>query len=426
MQQSNTPLHAPAPQPPPLSLRRLISTSVITKLFVNTSIQIYGPFLPVFAAGLNTTPVVMGQLVSIRSAMGIFAPLFGSAADRDGYRRVIRLSLWISSLGSLIIGLSPNVLVALVGIVLSGLGAAGFVPTVQAYVSAQLPYNRRARGIGILEYAWALTGIFGLFLMGQLIAAAGWRAPFFVLAAGTFCMSFVFSRMPPAGIEHSERRVTSDEAGEASLAERAASFFRLDSNARSAYASITASSFFYFAAMQLMIVYGLWLQTDYGLGAAQLGTVALILGIFDLASSVTVSVITDRIGKRRSVALGLLAGIITCLMLPWISRSLASAVAGLALTRASFEFAIVSNLPLLSEQVPTQRGKVMTLGSAINLMGATAAGLTAPRLFEAFGIGVVSWTSAFFAGIALTVLVLFVREYGIDSGWDRLRRARTG
>lgn len=423
MTQAQSPAES-VPPPSELSFTRLIGTSVVTKLFVNTGIQIYGPFLPVFAAGLNTSSIAMGQLVSIRSAMGIFAPLFGSIADRDGYRRVVRLSLWIVSLGSLIIGLSPNVWVALIGIILSGLGSAAFVPTLQAYVSAQLPYHRRARGIGILEYAWALTGIFGLFFMGLLIDAVSWRAPFFVLAVGTLVMSFVFSRMPPAGIERSQRQAHQDELAPAAPFVRVQRFFRLDSNAHSTYASILSSSFFYFAAMQLMIVYGLWLRSEYGLSAAQLGSVALVLGISDLSASVTVSLIADRIGKRRSVALGLTAAIVTCLLLPWISRSLISAVAGLAMTRASYEFAIVSNLPLLSEQVPTQRGKVMTLGSAVNLLGATAAGLTGPRLFEAVGIGLVSWSSAFFAGSALTVLLLFVREYGADSGWDRLRKVQ--
>ena len=395
----------------PLSTRRLLATSIITKFFVNTGVQLWGPFLPVIAQGLDTSVVTMGRLTSVRSIMGVFAPIFGSAADRTGYRRMLRLSLWILVAGTLIVGLSPNISVALIGMILMGLGSSGFIPTLQAYVSAQLPYNRRARGIGILEYAWALTGIVGLFLVGQLITVAGWRAPFLVLAGATLAMSFVFHRMPPARMEHAPEQRESP-AGEP-WTTRLANFFNLGVNARSAYSSMIASCFLYFAAVQLMISYGIWLQSDYGLGPAQLGTVALILGLFDLMASVTMSIITDRVGKRRSMAIGVSGALIACLLLPELARGLVSAVLALAVTRSFFEFAIVSNLPLLSEQIPAQRGKVMTLGAATGLIGSTLSGLTAPWLFTRFGLAAVTWTSALSAAISLIILLLFVSEHGI-------------
>ena len=62
---------------------------------------------------------------------------------------------------------------------LVGLGSFSFVPTLQAYLSNRLPYQQRARGLGILEYAWALSGIVGLYLVGQLLDMAGWQMPFF-------------------------------------------------------------------------------------------------------------------------------------------------------------------------------------------------------------------------------------------------------
>ena len=56
------------------------------------------------------------------------------------------------------------------------------------------------------------------------------------------------------------------------------------------------------------------------------------------------------------------------------------AVAAIAVTRMFFEFSIVSYFPLLSEQAPAQRGKVMTFGSAFALIGGTVAGFTGPWL----------------------------------------------
>src|SRR5690606_32344385 len=144
-----------------ISFARLITTSISARLLIDISVQMFNPFLPIFATGLKTDVVTLGRVLSLRSLMGLLAPLFGSWADRYGYRRVMRIALITAALGLWIIGLSSNVFAALPGFILLGLALAGFTPTLQAYLSARLPYARRARGMGMLEYSWALTGIVG-------------------------------------------------------------------------------------------------------------------------------------------------------------------------------------------------------------------------------------------------------------------------
>ena len=153
--------------PPPtpgrsMSFGRLITVCISARLLVDIGTQMFNPFLPIFAAGLRTDVVVLGRLVGVRSAVGLVAPLFGVLADRYGYRLVLRSALLVSAAGMAVIGASSSVPLALVGMVLAGLGTTAFVPTLLAYLSARLPYAERARGIGMLEYSWALTGIVGL------------------------------------------------------------------------------------------------------------------------------------------------------------------------------------------------------------------------------------------------------------------------
>jgi len=398
-----------------MSFARLMSVSMTARLFVDTSFQIFSPFLSIFALGLNTNVVNLGRLISLRSAMGLLAPLFGSIADRSGYRRVLRFSLWIGALGLLLIGLSNNLWMAALGMALSGIGMTGFTPTLQAYISGRLPYSRRARGLGMLEYSWALTGIFGLFFMGWLIEAVGWRAPFLLLAAGMAIMGFVFGLLPSA--RHDAQRAADERstgvqrsAVDAPWPQRVAGFFRLQSNARSAYANMVMGTLNFFAGMQLMITYGVWLASEYGLGAAQLGAVAVVFGLFDLIGSVAVSLFTDRIGKRRSVLMGISATLVGYLLLPALNQGLVMAVLAIAVTRGSFEFSIVSNFSLLSEQVPEQRGKVMSLSAAFGLSGATIAVLTGPWLYTNYGVVGFASISAVAAVGALIILITLVRE----------------
>jgi predicted MFS family arabinose efflux permease len=245
--------------------------------------------------------------------------------------------------------------------------------------------------------------------MGQLIEATNWRVPLFVLAAGMLVMVWVLGSLPAARAGAPLRTTTAAPMPQP-LHTRAISFFDLGSNASSAYGLLLASAANYFAAMQLMIVYGAWLAREYSLGPRELGYVALLFGCFDLTASVSVSLFTDRFGKRRSVLLGTGGALLGYLLIPWLNVGLLPAILAAALARGFFEFAIVSTIPLLSEQSPSQRGKVMSLSSALALGASTIAAFASPALYTAAGIGGVALLSGLFAGAALLLTLARVRE----------------
>lgn len=399
-------------QPPgerEITFPRLIGVSISAKLVVDTAVQIFYPFLAIIAAGLGTDVVTMGRLVSLRSAMGLVAPAFGAEADRRGFRRIMRLGLLLCAAGLLGVAASRGVWMAAPAMIVMGLGISAFTPTLQAYVSGRLPYSQRARGLGMVEYSWALTGIVGLSLAGYLIAATNWRAPLLLLAGGMVVMYFVFGQMPAA-----HRRPPAPEEGAPATPwlQRERDFFRLGDNARSTYFTILAGALSYFAASQMFIIYGAWLGDAFGFDAAALGTTALVLGFFDLAASVGVSLFTDRFGKRRSVILGIVVALAAYLVLPTVAVTATLAVLAVAVARLGFEFSIVAYFPLLSEQTPAQRGKVMTMGAAGNQLLNTLAGFTAPWLYTYFGMARLTQLSALAASAALLVALFLVQERG--------------
>lgn len=408
--------HQPGPNQsspaPDISFRKLMAVAMSARLVLDIATQIFNPFLPIIAAGLNANVVEAGRLVSLRSAMGVFAPLFGALADRIGYRLVMQLGLLSNGFGLLWVASSSSPLAAAPGMILAGLGMACFLPNLQAYLSARLPYTRRARGLGMLEYTWALTGIVGLSLVGILIANAGWRAPFFILGAGLLIMAGVFRALPPArtGPIPLGRQTAGPDIIAAPSAGRIRRFFDLGPQARSAYTAIGVSALNFYGAMQLMLIHGAWLNAEYNLGPVELGRVAILLGTFDLMASVSVSLFTDRFGKKRSVVVGSAGALAGYIALPWFNFALIPAIVVLAISRGFFEFAIVANFPLLSEQAPAQRGKVMTINAAASLTASTIAGLTTPVVFTRFGINGVIAISIVCASIAVILIVTRVRE----------------
>lgn len=385
-----------------ISFLRLIGVSISTKLLADSTYQIFNPFLPMIAAGLGTNLTVIGQMITWRNLVSLVGPFVGTVADRSGYRFVIRLGLLLLLVGTLMVGSSQGVTLAAAGMLIMGVAHVCIGPMLQAYISTRLPYSQRARGIGMLEYSWALTGIVGLSLLGVLLARTNWRWPFFLLAAGIAGMWFVFGGMPEA---------RSQTGAYSSLKAMLRGFFRLGANARSIYATMVAGAFNYFAASQLMITYSTWLNDSYGLQAAQLGMVAMVLGVFDLLlGSVLVSLFTDRLGKRNSVLLGSLVALVGYCLIPIFNRGAIPAVLTLALSRGGFEFAIVSNISLLSEQAPSQRGKALTLGGALWQLFGAMAGLSAPWLYTHWNVSGIAIASAICVALALVTALFWMRE----------------
>ena len=126
--------------------------SLLTRLLVDTGVQFFNSYLPIVAEGLRTRETVVGALVSLRSITGLLSPFFGQVADRRGYIPIMRLGLLIAAGGALLTGASVSIAMAAVGMLVWGVGLAAFLPSLQAYLSTRLPYNKRARGIGIVEY----------------------------------------------------------------------------------------------------------------------------------------------------------------------------------------------------------------------------------------------------------------------------------
>ena len=168
--------------------------------------------------------------------------------------------------------------------------------------------------------------------------------------------------------------------------------------------------FNFFAVFHLMITHGAYLELEYGLGPARLGTIALLLGLTDWAGSILVSFAGDRIGKRRSLIIGAAGMLASFVLLPFLNFGFSIALIGLVLPRFFFEFATVSNFPLLSEQYPAGRGKVLAFGVSGGLLGTTIAAATGPAAYMKYGLWGLGPFSAAASLLSLLVLLFLVRE----------------
>ena len=141
-----------------------------------------------------------------------------------------------------------------------------------------------------------------------------------------------------------------------------------------------------------------------------MGLVALSQGAADLCGSVLVSLITDRIGKKRSFQAGIIGSMLVHISLPIINIGLLPVIVVLVLLRFAFEFGLVSAIALISEQAPDRRGKVISLAVAFNLLGVTLTGFTGPWMYTHFGVWGLGPVSAGCTLAAFILLTVWGRE----------------
>jgi len=143
------------------------------------------PVLPLYAERFGASPLVIGLLLAIYSAMQcLFAPILGKLSDRVGRRPVLLLSVIGTSLGFLLMGLANSLWLLFVARVIDGV-TGGNISTAQAYIADVTSPEERSRGMGLIGAAFGLGFIFGP-AIGGLLSHFSLSAPFLfasVLAA---------------------------------------------------------------------------------------------------------------------------------------------------------------------------------------------------------------------------------------------------
>ncbi len=285
----------------------------------------------------------------------------------------------------------PGVITFAAALILAILSKCLFDPAVHAYFGDRVAYAQRGTAVAITEFAWSAAFIAGVPLMGLLIARFGWQAPFPVLAVLGAGMLLVIWRVIPA------------DRGRATSA-AALSNIRLVLASVPALAGISIALWASAANEVVNLVFGVWLSDAFDLQIAALAGASAVIGLAELGGESLVATMTDRIGKPRAVASGLAANIAASALLPWIGRTEAGALAGLFLFYISFEFLVVSQLPMMTEVVPGARATAIALNTIGFGIGRSAGAILATLVYSRLGFGAITAIAILFDVLALLAL----------------------
>ncbi|HKY84242.1 MAG TPA: MFS transporter [Anaerolineales bacterium] len=378
-------------------LRFQLIAFFLTRTIINTMYRMVYPFMTVFARGMGVPVGEVAAAVAARSALGLAAPLLGSSADRRGRKRGMVLGLGVFVAGAAVVVLRPMYFPFVAALLLTGAGKIAFDPAMQAYLGDLVGYQRRGQAIALTEIGWSLAFLVGVPLMGWLIARGGWTAPFPWLAGLGAAAALMLWRMLP--------RDTRKAGGSLSLADG----LRRIVLHRAALAGLAVGLLASAANEIVNIVFGVWLEVSFGLQVVALGAAAAVIGLAELSGEGLVATTVDRIGKRRAIAIGLILNCGACLLLPVLGQSVPGALLGLFCFYITFEFTLVSSIPLMTELVPEARATLMS-GNISALSAGRVLGAAAGLALYSEGMRTNTLATILLNMAALAILLTLVRD----------------
>jgi DHA1 family multidrug resistance protein-like MFS transporter len=171
----------------------------VAELAAIAGFSVVFPFLPYFVQELGITELHEVELwsgalfASQAVTMTIFAPIWGSLADRYGRKLMVQRAMFGGAVVLSAMGLAQNVWQLLILRAIQGM-LTGTVPAATTLVASSTPRERAGYALGLLQMAvWAGASV-GPLLGGIVADTWGYRAAFWVTGGSLFVAGLTVSR----------------------------------------------------------------------------------------------------------------------------------------------------------------------------------------------------------------------------------------
>jgi len=151
------------------------SRSVLLILFFGVlmaamDIAIVGPALPAIQKEFSIDSRALAWIFSIYILFNLAStPVMAKLSDRFGRRDIYVLDVTLFAIGSLVIVLSPDFPVLLMGRVIQAIGAGGIFPVAAAVIGDTFPPEKRGGALGLIGAVFGIAFLVGPILAGILL-----------------------------------------------------------------------------------------------------------------------------------------------------------------------------------------------------------------------------------------------------------------
>ena len=377
-----------------------ITTQIVTfslfRMINFTGIRMVFPFLTLISRGLGTTVEMISVAVSFSALATVFAPFFAQIGERYGKRAGMLSGVLIVVIAGLIIQITQNYVGIFIGMILLQLATNIFSPAMQAYISENIPFEKRGTALSLTELGWPLSYLVIVPLIGLVIEEWGWSIFYLIISA----TALVFMALVALQVEKQPVSMH--------LTQRYKLPFKEIFHAKNAVWGLLIGFCLVSGNIIIQLVFAVWLESAFQASIAQVGIISSLIGAAELAGILLSAAFIDRIGKQRAITIGVGMGIALALLAVFLPLNLISAGIWLVAFYFFSEFTIVSALTLVSELYPQARNTYMAMYGVFCAVGFGVGSILAPIAFRLTIIG--NFGAALclfsFAGICLLMIKL--------------------
>jgi EmrB/QacA subfamily drug resistance transporter len=156
---------------------RLTAVIVATALFMqNLDSTVIATALPAMARSFHADPLHMSvALTSYLISLSVFIPASGWVADHFGAKHVFRAAILIFTIGSVLCGIAPSLLVLVLARIVQGLGGAMMLPVGRLVLLRSVSRAQMVSAMSWLTMPALLGPIMGPPLGGFIVTYFSWR-----------------------------------------------------------------------------------------------------------------------------------------------------------------------------------------------------------------------------------------------------------
>lgn len=266
------------------------------------------PVLPLYAERFGASPLTVGLLLGVYSAMQcLFAPILGRLSDRVGRRPVLLVSVIGTSLGFFLMGMANSLWLLFAARIIDGI-TGGNISTAQAYIADVTPPEQRSRGMGLIGAAFGLGFIFGP-AIGGLLSHVSLAAPFIFAGCLAATNAIAIYYFLPESLSPERRHQAQKRTSFSDL---------LQQMKRRPLGVIVAAYCFTTIAFSLLTAtYALFTERRFGYTAAQIGYIFAGQGLLGaIIQGGLMGWLVKRFGDKRLVMIGTAALAASLFLLP--------------------------------------------------------------------------------------------------------------
>lgn len=335
---------------------------IFGRLVINVTKRFPYPFVSAIGASFAVPAASIQNVIALSNGTGLLSPVLGTVSERYGRKPVMLLMLLMMTVMSFLGAVFSEYGIFVIVIFSFGIGKIIYDPTFQAYLGDVVPFNRRARVMGIAELSWAFSLVIAAPLVGFLLDTSTMQVVFIclgimlglgVISVWLFVESDVKSKSERSTIK---------------LIDPITSFKIIRQHPPAIFALLFAICLTLSHEM-FFINYGLWMEESFDLVLTALGTVTIVIAVAEIVGEFVVITIADRFGTKLTSMLGMLLAAIMFAIIPLLTFSLPVALFGIFVMFVGIETAIVASIPLFTEILPHARSVMMSANMGAHSLG---------------------------------------------------------